>query len=465
MSKKQILQKTKLCANISTNALTNLRAKSLANVFAKGFDKAFAKSLTKQKPLIQILSKPKILALLFYSLFAVFGLFVLGISPLSANQTKPDPAVFPQYECTEPKKFSKTQRDNIIYAYNFGAPHGMGYTLAAIAWQESCAGVYMMNFSDPSAGLYHAHIPVVLKYYSKYEDNAFTRNVMGQMLIDNRLFASQIALDTLLYWQKYHKGNHKNTIKSYNKGFKWQKDKENNTLAESYYNSVSKKMRALETYIPRYSRVKNQSLFVELEDKNKHLEQTFRTLQNAKKIEKKEPKQPTKQESKPNITPNITQNAISATPTTQTHPATATQKTQPAQPAQTTKTTNPPKEQESTKDITKQPKKPPIKPFIEPKKDAPKQRFNEGLDNDDFIELPITQRNINELSPKTKLAKNYATTNASTSTNTSANTSANTSPQNRTNKSNSPNNASQLSQKIQKLDELFDDFNLIFEGN
>lgn len=443
MSKKQILQKTKLCANISTNALANLRAKLLANVFVKGFDKAFAKSLAKQKPLIQILSKPKILALLFYSLFAVFGLFVLGISPLSANQTKPDPAVFPQYECTEPKKFSKTQRDNIIYAYNFGAPHGMGYTLAAIAWQESCAGVYMMNFSDPSAGLYHAHIPVVLKYYSKYEDNAFTRNVMGQMLIDNRLFASQIALDTLLYWQKYHKGNHKNTIKSYNKGFKWQKDKENNTLAESYYNSVSKKMRALETYIPRYSRVKNQSLFVELEDKNKHLEQTFRTLQNAKKIEKKEPKQPTKQESKP----NATQNTISTTPTTQTP---TTQKTQ-EQPAQTTKTTNPPKEQESTKDITKQPKKPPIKPFIEPKKDAPKQRFNDGLDNDDFIELPITQRNVNELNPKTKLAKNHINTNASTSTNARTNT--------------SPNNASQLSQKIQKLDELFDDFNLIFEGN
>lgn len=443
MSKKQILQKTKLCANISTNASANIRAKLSANVFAKGFEK----SLAKQKPLIQILSKPKILALLFYSLFVVFGVFVLGISPLCASQTKPDPAVFPQYECTEPKKFSKTQRDNIIYAYNFGAPHGMGYTLAAIAWQESCAGVYMMNFSDPSAGLYHAHIPVVLKYYSKYEDNAFTRNVMGQMLIDNRLFASQIALDTLLYWQKYHKGNHKNTIKSYNKGFKWQKDKENNTLAESYYNSVSKKMRALETYIPRYSRVKNQSLFVELEDKNKHLEQTFRTLQNAKKIKVEQPKQLPKQESKPNTAPNITPNTISTTPTTQTPPATANQKTQQAQPTQPTKTTNPPKEQESTKDITKQPKKPPIKPFIEPKKDAPKQRFNEGLDNDDFIELPITQRNINELSPKTKLAKNHTDTNASTSTNARTN------------------NASQLSQKIQKLDELFDDFNLIFEGN
>ena len=446
MSKKQILQKTKL--SISANTPAKMPAIALKNTFAK--------SLPKQKPLIQILSKPKILTLLFYVLFAVFGLFVLGVSPIFANQTKPDPAIFPQYECTEPKKFSKTQRDNIIYAYNFGAPHGMGYTLAAIAWQESCAGVYMMNFSDPSAGLYHAHIPVVLKYYSKYEDNAFTRNVMGQMLIDNRLFASQIALDTLLYWQKYHKGNHKNTIKSYNKGFKWQKDKENNTLAESYYNSVSKKMRALETYIPRYSRVKNQSLFVELEDKNKHLEQTFRTLQNAKKIEKKaeQPKQPQKQES--NLAPSTTSNTINTT-TTQKTPAQPTQTTQSAQTTQPAKSTNQPKEQESTKDITKQPKKPPIKPFIEPKKDAPKQ----VLDNDDFIELPITPLGIDELSKKTKLANNQ-TNNANASTSTRTNPSTNARPQNR---SNQANNANQLSQKIQKLDELFDDFNLIFEGN
>lgn len=191
-------------------------------------------------------------------------------------------AKFPQVECDSPHRFTKAQRDHIIYAYNFGAPKGMGYTMAAIAWQESCAGAYMMNFSDPSAGLYHAHIPVVLKYYSSYNDTPFTRNVMGQLLIDDRRFASQVALDSLMYWHKYHKGNHKNIIKSYNKGFKWEKDRASNKLAESYYLSIGKKIRALESYIPKYSRVKNQSTLIELHDKNKSAATINARIQNAK---------------------------------------------------------------------------------------------------------------------------------------------------------------------------------------
>lgn len=191
-------------------------------------------------------------------------------------------ATFPKVECTHLHRFSKAQKDHLIYAYNFGAPKGMGYTMAAIAWQESCAGVYMINFSDPSAGIYHAHIPVVLKYYSGYKDTAFTRNVMGQLLINDRKFASQVALDSLLYWQRYHKGNYKNIIKSYNKGFKWEKDRASNKLAESYYLGISKKVRALESFIPRYSKVKNQSTFLEIQDKNKKAAATQKAVQEAK---------------------------------------------------------------------------------------------------------------------------------------------------------------------------------------
>lgn len=411
-------------------------------------DLAYAGAIeAKNSSNLNKIAKPKILTLLFYSLFATFGIFALCISEVRANHsashTKPEPATFPQYECVEPKKFSKIQRENIIYAYNFGAPHGMGYTLAAIAWQESCAGVYMMNFSDPSAGLYHAHIPVVLKYYSKYEDNAFTRNVMGQMLIDNRLFASQIALDTLLYWQKYHKGNHKNTIKSYNKGFKWQKDKENNALAESYYNSVSKKMRALEGYIPRYSRVKNQSLFVELEDKNKQLEQTFKTLQNAKKIEKKQ------NQTTPQTPPNA-KNTPQNTAQNQYRDSKQTQDSKNTPQSSPTKSTKPPKQSPSNATPPpqqEQKKIPPIKPFIEPKKDTPKPKF----DNDDFIELPISPIKIQSSDMQTRLANNE-TSNPKSTTKSSQNLAQN------------PQASTTHAQKLQKLDELFDDFNLIFEG-
>lgn len=205
-------------------------------------------------------------------------------------------AKFPQVECANPHRFTKAQRDHIIYAYNFGAPKGMGYTMAAIAWQESCAGAYMLNFSDPSAGLYHAHIPVVLKYYSSYNDTPFTRNVMGQLLIDDRKFASQVALDSLMYWHRYHRGNYKNIIKSYNKGFRWQKERVSNKLAESYYLNIRKKIRALESYIPKYSRVKNQSVLIEIHDKNKSAATINSRIQSATPQAKSTPtipKQPT----------------------------------------------------------------------------------------------------------------------------------------------------------------------------
>lgn len=222
-------------------------------------------------------------------------------TPASAPSTaKPQISAFPQVECATPSRFSKAQRENLIYAYTFGAPKGMGYTMAAIAWQESCAGAYMLNFADPSAGLYHAHIPVVLKYYSSYKDNAFTRNVIGQILIDNRQFASQVALDSLMYWHRYHKGNYKNIIKSYNKGFKWERDKASNKLAESYYLDIMRKIRLLESYIPKYSRVKNQSALLEIQDKNKRANEQRQALQN---VQNTTPKLPTPQSGAPKSVP------------------------------------------------------------------------------------------------------------------------------------------------------------------
>lgn len=162
------------------------------------------------------------------------------------------------YECGNANNFSKEQRENLIYAYNFGAKNNLGLIMAAIAWQESCAGAYLVNFSDPSAGMYHAHLPVVIKYYTKLKDTQLNRNIVGQTLMDNKHTASLIALDTLNYWLRYHKGNVKNTIKSYNKGFRWEKDRPSDRLAENYYLAVSNKMKALESYLKKYIKVKEK---------------------------------------------------------------------------------------------------------------------------------------------------------------------------------------------------------------
>lgn len=125
--------------------------------------------------------------------------------------------------CVPLAQFSESQKQVLLRSYLAGEQDGFGLTLAAIAWQESCAGVYKMNFQDPSAGNFHAYIPGVINRYPQLKQNGFTQNMVGAMLVENDTFAEQIAIIELKYWQKEHKGNWKNIIKSYNKGYSWQK--------------------------------------------------------------------------------------------------------------------------------------------------------------------------------------------------------------------------------------------------
>lgn len=153
--------------------------------------------------------------------------------------------------CKDINHFSKSQIQTIHYAYHYGKKYDFGFTMAAIAWKESCAGLYRINFDDPSAGIYHAHLPGVIKRHYKAKNTAFRRNAVAEKLIGDIEFASKIALEELLYWKKIHKGHWKNIIKSYNKGFSWQKSKARDKLAEAYYEDVSRRVKILENYFSK----------------------------------------------------------------------------------------------------------------------------------------------------------------------------------------------------------------------
>ncbi|OOQ38391.1 hypothetical protein B0X68_06900, partial [Helicobacter pylori] len=101
--------------------------------------------------------------------------------------------------CDNIKDFNAKQKEVLKAAYQFGSKENLGYEMAGIAWKESCAGTYKINFSDPSAGIYHAYIPSVLKSYG-HNNSPFLRNVMGELLIKDDAFASEVALKELLYW-------------------------------------------------------------------------------------------------------------------------------------------------------------------------------------------------------------------------------------------------------------------------
>ncbi len=146
--------------------------------------------------------------------------------------------------CDNIKDFNAKQKEVLKFAYQFGSKENLGYEMAGIAWKESCAGVYKINFSDPSAGVYHSYIPSVLKSYG-HNDSPFLRNVMGELLIKDDAFASEVALKELLYWKTCYHDNLKDMIKSYNKGSRWEKNEKSNTDAEKYYEDIQDRIRRL----------------------------------------------------------------------------------------------------------------------------------------------------------------------------------------------------------------------------
>ncbi|WP_416863816.1 hypothetical protein [Helicobacter ganmani] len=105
--------------------------------------------------------------------------------------------------CVPLAQFSESQKQVLLRSYLAGEQDGFGLTLAAIAWQESCAGVYKMNFQDPSAGNFHAYIPGVINRYPQLKQNGFTQNMVGAMLVENDAIAEQIRVKQL---ESYFKG-------------------------------------------------------------------------------------------------------------------------------------------------------------------------------------------------------------------------------------------------------------------
>ncbi|MCQ2700205.1 hypothetical protein JT091_05665 [Helicobacter pylori] len=146
--------------------------------------------------------------------------------------------------CDNLKDFNAKQKEVLKAAYQFGSKENLGYEMASIAWKESCAGVYKINFSDPSAGVYHSYIPSVLKSYG-HNNSPFLRNVMGELLIKDDELASEVALKELLYWKTRYHDNLKDMIKSYNKGSRWEKNEKANADAEKYYEDIQDKIRRL----------------------------------------------------------------------------------------------------------------------------------------------------------------------------------------------------------------------------
>jgi hypothetical protein len=124
------------------------------------------------------------------------------------------------------------QKNNILMAYTKSKEFDLGYTMAAIMWQESLGGKYKVNLQDPSCGAFHNNINTIMARHS-IENTSFNRNRICQMLIDNTDIALAEAITEIQYWLHERNGSFIEAWASYNGGWKMNK---------SYAENIRKKI-------------------------------------------------------------------------------------------------------------------------------------------------------------------------------------------------------------------------------
>jgi hypothetical protein len=126
----------------------------------------------------------------------------------------------------------------IMYkSYMWGLPFDMGYSMAAIAFAESSAGLYLDNPNDPSAGVHHILVWHVMDDLGIERTNENIEITM-EMLASNFSLSAHYAIEVLSYWYNEHNGNWYNTWRSYNRGY-YNRNESARTASIRYANKIN----------------------------------------------------------------------------------------------------------------------------------------------------------------------------------------------------------------------------------
>lgn len=135
-------------------------------------------------------------------------------------------------------KFNNDQKRILSHAYAYGKPYDLGYSLPAIAWEESSAGQVLLNPDDPSAGIYQNHVVYALNREG-LKNNYANRSHLLLKLATDEIKSTAHGLSELLHWVG-RRDNWKDVWASYNGGKNY-----DGSQAQSYANRVYKKVKIL----------------------------------------------------------------------------------------------------------------------------------------------------------------------------------------------------------------------------
>jgi len=136
---------------------------------------------------------------------------------------------------------SKKQKIMLQKTYDRGSKFNAGFTLAAIYWKESQAGLYRINVYDPSCGAFHNNLNSVFARHD-YKNTKFKKNIICQKLIDSYDFSLAEATAEIEYWKEVHENNWYLIWSSYNAGW-------NTKAGAKYANDIKAKILVLKKYI------------------------------------------------------------------------------------------------------------------------------------------------------------------------------------------------------------------------
>lgn len=183
----------------------------------------------------------KILALLLISFSLLFG------------RVTDEVAVDKHYK--QLYKLDSKQKEVMFASYEVGKKYDLGYTLVAIAWNESNLGEKNVNKTDGrygSYGPYHALMDTVLSKYG-LRGTKHTRDVIAERLKTDFEFSSNEVIAELKYWKerwKHHPDQYDRMIASYNAGTKGL----NSTAGIRYRDVTVNRVKAIERYMKKHQK-------------------------------------------------------------------------------------------------------------------------------------------------------------------------------------------------------------------
>ena len=140
---------------------------------------------------------------------------------------------------------SLSQKEVLVKTWLKAKKFNLEFTMTAIAWHESHFGLYPINLSDPSFGVFHNLITSVARRHNV--TSKWSKSRLAEQLIQDYDFSFAESLSELKFWQGVHKNKPNNwslTVKSYNAGYRHENGKQ-------YLVQIKTKIKALKRFFKR----------------------------------------------------------------------------------------------------------------------------------------------------------------------------------------------------------------------